>query len=409
MNSVLSINQQENAVLHEEVPFGFEEIFFSRTDEKGLIISGNSVFQRVSGYEWDDLQDRPHNMVRHSDMPKAVFWILWDRIKKGSPAGAYVKNRAKDGRYYWVFAIVTPIDGGYLSVRLKPSSPIFDLVKKEYVSLRNLEREDGLKADNSAAKLLSRLQDLGFKDYEAFMSAALSQEMAARNEGIGRKKDACIAHFDTMVELSRKLLDHAKRISAEYQKSAYVPMNLQIQAAKLGSKGAPISKIASNYNEISFEAKDSMALVIEFGEKVADTINEGLFLISTARIQEEIADLFEHESTDDVASHVQEAKYLRMQQSSYAQRAIEGLEKISSRVAQFQQICAGMRKLTLGLGITSMMGKIEISRLNSFESNLGSLISDLDVFQNSIVDSLNEMYHLNNEIKINIDRSISAA
>ncbi len=53
-------------------------------------------------------------------MPRAVFWLLWDTIEKGEPVGAYVKNKAKDGRYYWVFAIVTPIEGGYLPSASSP-------------------------------------------------------------------------------------------------------------------------------------------------------------------------------------------------------------------------------------------------------------------------------------------------
>ena len=119
----------------EEVPFIFDELFFSRTDGRGVILAGNSVFQRVSHYSWNELIKKPHNVIRHPDMPKGVFWLLWDTIKRGDPVGAYVKNRAKDGRYYWVFAIITPVEGGYLSVRLKPSSDLFAVVAQEYKSL----------------------------------------------------------------------------------------------------------------------------------------------------------------------------------------------------------------------------------------------------------------------------------
>src|SRR5208337_645098 len=93
-----------------EVPYSFEELFFSRTNEKGHILSGNKTFQTISMYSWGELLNRPHNIIRHRDMPRGVFWLLWDTIKKGKPIAAYVKNRAKDGRYYWVLAIVTPIE-----------------------------------------------------------------------------------------------------------------------------------------------------------------------------------------------------------------------------------------------------------------------------------------------------------
>ncbi|HPE46849.1 MAG TPA: PAS domain-containing protein [Hyphomonas sp.] len=102
-----------NSVDPNESRFEFNELFFSRTDESGIIKFGNSVFQRVSVYEWDELLNKPHKIIRNPDTPRAVFRLLWDSIKSGSPIGAYVKNRAKDGRYYWVFAIVTPVEGGY--------------------------------------------------------------------------------------------------------------------------------------------------------------------------------------------------------------------------------------------------------------------------------------------------------
>ncbi len=88
-----------------EVPFDFDELFFSRTDKRGKIRSGNSVFHRISRFEWDELLGKPHNVIRHPDMPRGVFWLMWERIRRGLPTSAYVKNRAKDGRHYWVYAI----------------------------------------------------------------------------------------------------------------------------------------------------------------------------------------------------------------------------------------------------------------------------------------------------------------
>jgi len=61
-------------------PFKERELFFSRTDKRGVIQSGNSVFQRVSDYTWDDLLGAPHKNNRHKDMPKAVFWLMWHTI-----------------------------------------------------------------------------------------------------------------------------------------------------------------------------------------------------------------------------------------------------------------------------------------------------------------------------------------
>ena len=70
-----------------------------------------------------------HNIIRHPDMPRCVFRALWDTIASGGTIAAYVLNRAKTGEPYWVMATVAPCDGGYLSVRLKPTTPYFETAK----------------------------------------------------------------------------------------------------------------------------------------------------------------------------------------------------------------------------------------------------------------------------------------
>ncbi|MFN3311833.1 MAG: PAS domain-containing protein, partial [Thermomonas sp.] len=143
-------------------------------------MAGNSVFQRVSQYSWEELLERPHNVIRHPDMPRGVFWLLWDRIRSGMPIGAYVKNRSKNGGYYWVYAIVTPVEGGYLSVRLKPTSALLSVVEAEYGKLRDAEAAQKLSPADSAQLLLTRLPELGYRDYVTFMGGALTREILER-------------------------------------------------------------------------------------------------------------------------------------------------------------------------------------------------------------------------------------
>lgn len=118
------MNATTTPTINEEVTFSAHEELVSTTDIKGIITYANSNFCRVAGYELDELIGQHHNVVRHPDMPKAAFKDLWNNIQAGKPWRGAVKNRCKDGRYYWVDAFVTPIfeQGeliGYQSVRKK--------------------------------------------------------------------------------------------------------------------------------------------------------------------------------------------------------------------------------------------------------------------------------------------------
>ena len=90
-----------------ELSFNENEIIVSKTDLKGRITYGNEVFIKLSGYEERELLGKPHNIVRHPQMPKCIFKLLWERIQSGEEIFAYVVNQAKNGDHYWVFANVT--------------------------------------------------------------------------------------------------------------------------------------------------------------------------------------------------------------------------------------------------------------------------------------------------------------
>jgi len=101
-------------------------IIVSETDAKGVILYANSDFCKMSGYSKDELIGRPHNIVRHRDMPKIAFKELWDTIKSGEIWNGIVKNRTKSGGYYWVNATIftsKDVNGNlrYISVRIKPT------------------------------------------------------------------------------------------------------------------------------------------------------------------------------------------------------------------------------------------------------------------------------------------------
>ena len=113
-------------ITEKEYDFSSDELLMSTTDNKGQITHCNAAFIRVSGFTMDELMGQPHNMVRHPHMPAEAFKDMWSTIGNGRNWSALVKNRRKNGDFYWVRAHVTPIvvngkPRGYMSVRTKPS------------------------------------------------------------------------------------------------------------------------------------------------------------------------------------------------------------------------------------------------------------------------------------------------
>ncbi len=114
-------------ITQRERSFPAEQRLISTTDAKGLITYCNDAFVEISGFTHDELIRAPHNLVRHPDVPSAVFDHMWGTLRQGQPWMGIVKNRCKNGDFYWVNAYVTPIYEnrqvvGYESVRVKPSA-----------------------------------------------------------------------------------------------------------------------------------------------------------------------------------------------------------------------------------------------------------------------------------------------
>jgi aerotaxis receptor len=166
--------------IQKEITFSLRDMFFSTTDSRGIILDGNDVFVKISQYSREELIGKPHNIIRHPDMPKIVFKALWATIQDGKPICAYVKNLAKNGAYYWVFATVIPIGENYISIRMKPTTPLLGIVENLYKELLKEEKANGVEA--SLKLLISSLNSLKLPDYSAFVLTAISQELMSRNE-----------------------------------------------------------------------------------------------------------------------------------------------------------------------------------------------------------------------------------
>jgi PAS domain S-box-containing protein len=102
MNQENQFQKQERTIIDKEVSWDKTQVIMSKTNAFGIIEYANEVFVDVSGYEDYELMGQPHNIIRHPDMPKVIFKVLWENLKNGKNFHAIVKNLAKSGRYYWV-------------------------------------------------------------------------------------------------------------------------------------------------------------------------------------------------------------------------------------------------------------------------------------------------------------------
>ena len=156
-----------------------DELIVSKTDLKGRITYANQLFLQLSGYNEEDLMGAPHSILRHPDMPRCVFKLLWDTVASGKEIFAYVVNRCANGDHYWVFAHVTPSFDletgkiiGYHSNRRMPNRQIIsDEIIPLYKMLKQIEDSHKNKKEGMHAafnKLISILEEKGV-GYDEFI------------------------------------------------------------------------------------------------------------------------------------------------------------------------------------------------------------------------------------------------
>lgn len=171
----------------EERAFAPDDIIVSKTDLTGHLTYVNDVFLEVSRFDEADLIGKPHNVIRHPDMPSAVFKLLWDEIQAGREVFAYVVNLAADGAHYWVLAHVTPTTGpggaitGFHSNRRTATPGALAQIVPVYDRIRRVERAAGRRSEAVAAgeAELGRILAEAGTTYDRWVWSLEPQEVAA--------------------------------------------------------------------------------------------------------------------------------------------------------------------------------------------------------------------------------------
>jgi PAS domain S-box-containing protein len=148
--------------------FPADDIIVSKTDLKGRITYANDTFCKVAEYREAELLGQPHSIIRHPDMPRAVFKFLWDRLAERQEVFAYVKNMSKHGHFYWVFAHVTPsyndrldVIGYHSSRRVPRAEVVKGTIEPLYAKLLGIEQSHRNGKDALAASFAALVATIG--------------------------------------------------------------------------------------------------------------------------------------------------------------------------------------------------------------------------------------------------------
>lgn len=397
-------------------PFAVDELFFSTTDAHGTITAGNEVFVRISGYAVDELIGQSHNLVRHPDMPRAVFRLMWERIRSGQAVAALVKNLAKDGKYYWVVALISPAPKGFLSVRFKPTGAFLSAVEPLYARMLAAERkaeEGGAEpkaAMDAGARVLSEgLTDRKFANYDAFMWVLLCEELKSRDAVLAREgksilrslpgnlslreaQEPVLQRLASIYEDGRRAYGHLDRLYRRLddfvalnetlgQKSAYVKnlttelrisaINVALASTRAGGEGQALGVISRHMGESSGEVGQTVHSLVSGIGTLSDRLRGVIFSLASARLQVEMVLSFLHElicNTGGADAWHGRRELVHALHKTFATsmgRTSRALQDLNATVHPLGAIAQDLERLVLGLQVAQVGGVVESTRLSS--------------------------------------------
>jgi aerotaxis receptor len=423
--------------VNAESDFQVHELFFSQTDKKGIISFGNDVFTRVSGYDLGEMINKPHNIIRHPDMPKAVFKLLWNRALAGHPVAAYVKNLASNGFYYWVLAVVSPYNGDLVSVRLKPTSGICDLVAKIYAKTREYERTHSI--DESVKFMLSEIASVGFPTYEEFEAEVLRREIGSRFElmksrvsAAGKdelvRKDGdtdiqsffsrinriCMAattDFQQMLKITGKLIASRGELKRDCQAILVsckalgnMVVNMAITAEKIGQSAKTLAEIAVGFEKFANDVQGAVNLIDKSMVDADVSIVQCQFLVASSCLQIEMVRFYVtelqavHQRADDIAMNYDQgmgvlASFIETAKFNIEQTSLN-LGALVNTAVRFSGEIEAMEYAISGLEVIRLSGNVESSSApggEAFGHHIGDMMDFITKFKGPLENIRNQV------------------
>lgn len=400
----------------QQQQFEVNETFFSTTDHRGVITAGNQVFSRTSGYTLQELVGQPHNLIRHRDMPRCVFRLLWQAVKDGKSFAGYVKNQAKNGNHYWVFALIVPIPSGLLSVRIKPTTNLISKVEDLYKSLLAIE-VSALESNNSeseassasAEALANAITGLGFPSYEAFSHHALNAEIKARDAEVasrglrlfpttldsssplsGTFRDACDAYerinvlfasLDSFTEIAAKIQSHNTSVRGIAENFRIDALNVHIASHPLGNEGIAIGMVAQFLSGYAQNLAGNVSGLTDNIRSTSTSVAAITSNLSTARIQIEmllsfLAEVAGADKSTEMQQLTSMANDLRSAFLATIQTSLKAIDDLQQSVPAVKATNERVSRDIIQLQVAQITGLTEVARLRDAE-NLNAMFSNL--------------------------------
>jgi len=203
------------------------------------------------------------------------------------------------------------------------------------------------------------------------------------------------------MERARALIAMSALISSSYTSHQFVPLNLLVQADRLGQAGAAIGTISANYRLLADEIKAGLDEFIKAAAGVAANICQGAFMVGTANVQREAIRAFAKETPFAEVDHYREMASLQSQETAYELAVQKILIGIRGDVERFHHQTQDLKRLASGLSAIRVMGKVESGRLAV--PVLADLIADLEAFQGVIASGLAEIGSVNQALRQNVE------
>jgi len=386
----------------------------SRTDIRGIITYVNTTFCEISGYSREELIGRPHNIMRHPDMPAAVFADLWATLKAGKAWKGLIKNRCKDGGFYWVEANANPIIAddevvGYMSLRTRPTAEQVRRAQRAYSDLRDASRHHrwrlrrGRCVRSGWSGWIDRVRRPRIRERIAVIIIALAVPgllagwsalagMASSNATLAQMHRAHLVPSQQLGMIIRKMMENRIRVMqalhqptpetvAEHKRqiiSTQDDISALVDAYRAASAPSDQLQIIASWNDSSLRYKDGIDAVIELLEKddvsgAADIAYTDLQQLYQPIVANASAMLQRHLDTDSAE--------FRRAQTSYARHIAFAIALMLIAVATaawlgFALVDAIMRPLRDARALASAIGSGDLSAavIDRHDDEIGDIV-----------------------------------